>query len=155
MNWELTSGGAPALGVIEIFTGRVPSFVGKDYFCDSGTRLFPDPKQAYTTNPIWDGSGCAPTSTCCNFNSPPWFYKKLLKPTTDDIEVRVCRDQPGGDEDIQISVIEIYIAWTQKVLGQMTLQGTCHLFSLLWAVFSTVFAIIIVLNQFYFVMICR
>ena len=92
------------------FTGRVPSFVGKDYFCDSGTRLFPDPKQAYTTNPIWDGSGCAPTSTCCNFNSPPWFCKKLLKPTTDDIEVRVCRDQPGGEEDIQISVIEIYIA---------------------------------------------
>jgi len=92
------------------FTGRVPSYVGNDYFCDSGTLLFPNPNQNYTTNPIWDGTGCAPTSTCCNFNSPPWFCKKLPQPTTDDIELRVCRDQYGGDEDIQISLIEIYIA---------------------------------------------
>ena len=92
------------------FTGRVPSYVGNDYFCDSGTLLFPNPDQAYTTNPIWDGSGCAPTSTCCNFNSPPWFCKKLPQPTTDDIELRVCRDQLSGDEDIHISLIEIYIA---------------------------------------------
>ena len=94
----------------ENFTGRIPSYVGNDYFCDSGTFLFPNPSQAYTTNPIWDGSGCAPTSTCCNFNFPPWFCKNLRQPTTDDIEVRVCRDQRGGDEDIQIGVIEIYIA---------------------------------------------
>ena len=92
------------------FTGRVPSFVGNDYFCDSGTLLFPDPKQAYTTNPIWDGSGCAPTSTCCSFNSPPWFCKTLPQPTTDDIELRVCRDWLGVHEDIQVSLIEIYIA---------------------------------------------
>ena len=91
------------------FTGRVPSFVGNDYFCNSGSLIFPNPNQAYTTNPIWDGSGCAPTSTCCSFNSPPWFCKKLPQPTTDDIEVRVCRDQRGGDEDIHVSLIEIYI----------------------------------------------
>ena len=92
------------------FTGRVPSFIGNDYFCDSGSPLFPNPNQAYTTNPIWDGSGCADTSTCCKFNSPPWFCKKLPQPTTDNIELRVCRDQLTGDEDIQISLIEIYIA---------------------------------------------
>ena len=98
------------------FTGRVPSFVGNDYFCDSGTILFPDPNQVYTSNPIWDGVS-DPTkvnitivSTCYKFNTPPWFCKELPQPTTDDIEVRVCRDQLGGDEDIQISLIEIYIA---------------------------------------------
>ena len=92
------------------FTGRVPSYVGNDYFCDSGSLLFPGPIYIYTTNPIWDGSGCASTSTCCNFNSPPWFCKKLPQATTDNIELRVCRDQLGGDEDIHISLIEIYIA---------------------------------------------
>ena len=91
------------------FTGRVPSYVGNDYFCDSGTLLFPDPGQTYTANPMWDGSGCAATSTCCSFNTPPWFCKRLPQPTTDDIEVRVCRDQLGSDEDIQIRLIEIYI----------------------------------------------
>ena len=92
------------------FTGRVPSYVGNDYFCDSGTLLFPNPSQAYTTNPIWDGNGCADTSTCCKFNSPPWFCKKLPQPTSDNIELRVCRDQLNVDEDIHISLIEIYIA---------------------------------------------
>ena len=92
------------------FTGRVPSFVGNDYFCDSGTLLFAAPIYTYTFNPIWDGTGCARTSTCCKFNSPPWFCKKLPQPTTDDIEVRVCRDQRGTDEDIHVSLIEIYIA---------------------------------------------
>ena len=85
-------------------TGHVPSFVGKDYFCDSGTLLFPNPDQAYTTNPIWDGSGCAPTSTCCNFNSPPWFCKKLPQTTTDDIELRVCIGISSVDMKISISV---------------------------------------------------
>ena len=28
------------------FTGRVPSYIGNDYFCDSGTLLFPNPNQA-------------------------------------------------------------------------------------------------------------
>ena len=91
------------------FTGRVPPYVGNDYFCDSGTLLFPDPNQEYTADPLWDGSGCAPASECCNFNSPPWFCKKLLQPSTDNIELRVCRDELGSDEDIQISLIELYV----------------------------------------------
>ncbi len=91
------------------FTGRIPSYVGNDYFCDSGTFLFPNPSLAYIANPMWDGSGCDPTSTCCDFNSPPWFCKKLPQATTDDILVRVCRDENSSDEDIQISFIEINI----------------------------------------------
>ena len=91
------------------FTGFVPSYVGNDYFCDAGTSSFPDPAKAYTTNPIWDGSGCGSTSSCCSFNSPPWFCKPLPRPTTDNIELRVCRDQIGNDEDIHIERIEIYV----------------------------------------------
>ena len=91
------------------FTGLVPPYVGNDYFCDSGTLIFPNPEQTYTTDPLWDGSGCAPASACCGFNSPPWFCKKLQQPSIDDIELRVCRDELGGDEDIQISFIELYV----------------------------------------------
>ena len=28
-------------------------------------------------DPVWDGMGCSSTSTCCTFNSPPWFTKNL------------------------------------------------------------------------------
>ena len=50
-----------------------PSFVGNDYFCDTGN---PGPGFShmayYPDDPLWDGKGCHPTNTCCEFNNPPW-----------------------------------------------------------------------------------
>ena len=68
-----------------------PAFVGNDYFCDTGSE---ERVQVafYGDDPLWDGAGCGPLNTCCSFNTPPWFYKQLPQPTTDDIEMRVCRD---------------------------------------------------------------
>ena len=63
----------------------------------------------YRDDPLWDGAGCGPLNTCCSFNNPPWFLKQLPQPTTDDIEMRVCRDQLVNDENVAIEVIEIYI----------------------------------------------
>ena len=60
-------------------------------------------------DPLWDGAGCGPTSTCCSFNTPPWFYRQLPQPTTDDIEMRACRNEDASHEDIAIEMIEIYI----------------------------------------------
>ena len=89
-----------------------PSFVGNDYFCDTGSTnrwaftFYPD-------DPLWDGAGCGPANTCCSFNNPPWFLKQLPSTITDDIEMRMCRDHPfiGGrvDEDTPIEVLELYI----------------------------------------------
>ena len=86
----------------------LPSFVGDDYFCDAGTvtlafHIF------YGDNPLWDGSGCGSTSTCCSFNTRPWFLKELSPPTSDDIEMRVCRDESRANEDIAMSSVEIYV----------------------------------------------
>ena len=88
-----------------------PSFVGQDYFCDSGVqgqfnKNFDDHLQ--TDNPLWDGSGCGSDSTCCFFNNPPWFHKELV-PTSDDIEMRVCSDQSRINEDVAITSLEIYV----------------------------------------------
>ena len=85
-----------------------PSFVGDDYFCDAGAVTF-----AYDTfygdNPLWDGSGCGSNSTCCSFNTPPWFFKELSSSTSDDIEMRVCRDESRANEDIAMSSVEINV----------------------------------------------
>ena len=88
-------------------TGHVPNYVGDDYFCDSGTRVIASQSEVYTEDPLWDGSGCGPTSSCCTFNSPPWFCKELPQPTTEDIELRVCQNHQS--RDIQIKQIELYI----------------------------------------------
>ena len=56
----------------------------------------------------------------CNFKDRIWttgnqcignnnFYRQLSKSTTDDIEMRVCRDQKRLDEDVLISSVEIFV----------------------------------------------
>ena len=66
------------------------SFVGNDYFCDTGSHASIVSLAFFASDPLWDGAGCGPSSTCCTFNNPPWFCKTLPQPTTDDLEVRIC-----------------------------------------------------------------
>ena len=93
------------------YTGAVPSFIGQDYFCETGSRqtfsyiFYPD-------DPLWDGQGCGGTSTCCEFNNPPWFCKELPQPTTDNIELRLCGNRDISNEDSPIEIVEIFVQWT-------------------------------------------
>ena len=86
-----------------------PSFVGNDYFCDTGSTNRSDSSTFYIDNPLWDGAGCGPQDTCCSLNNPPWFLKQLPASTSDDIEMRICRDQHQTDEKIHVQSVEIYI----------------------------------------------
>jgi phage gp36-like protein len=91
-----------------VLSQAFPAFVGSDYFCDTGSGsgwqfIF------YGSDPLWDGAGCRPLNTCCSFNNPPWFYKQLPQPTTDDVEMRVCRNSPSHNEDVAIESVEIYV----------------------------------------------
>ena len=87
------------------------AFVGNDYFCDSGNHAnILKPYSLYSNDPLWDGQGCGPTSTCCQFNNPPWFCKTLPQSTTDDLEVRICHDDPDyPTEDTPIQLLQLYV----------------------------------------------
>ena len=91
------------------YTGAVPPFIGQDYFCDTGSRNQFQYNIFYSNDPLWDGAGCGPTSTCCSFNNPPWFCKRLPQPTTDDVELRLCGDESLSNEDIGMEIVEIYV----------------------------------------------
>ena len=88
----------------------VPSFVGNDYFCESGLHsewnnnfiLYPD-------DVLWDGQSCTSTSTCCQFHNPPWFTKNLPTATTDDIELRLCTNGSPTNDGVPIELIELYV----------------------------------------------
>ena len=90
------------------YIGRVPPFIGEDYFCDTGSRTTWT-YQYYLNDPLWDGAGCGPTSTCCEFNTPPWFCKELSQPTTDDIELRLCVDEGLNNEEVLLEQYEIFV----------------------------------------------
>ena len=86
----------------------VPDFVGHDYFCDTGNENgFQN--ILYEADPLWDGAGCGQFSTCCSWNSPPWFLKNISPPTSDDIEMRLCSDEHRDSEDINFETLEIYV----------------------------------------------
>ena len=92
-------------------TSSIPSFVGNDYFCETGVppgQQFSN-ENFYADDPLWDGQGCGPTSACCTFNNPPWFCKQLPQSTNADLEVRLCSFNAAFLENTPVELIEIYV----------------------------------------------
>ena len=91
---------------------NIPSSVGQNYFCESGLTQFNGTNSGILWpdgDPLWDGQGCGPTSSCCTFNSPPWFNVQLPSSTTDNIEVRICSDQGTNVDGSPIQLMELYV----------------------------------------------
>ena len=91
-----------------------PSFVGQDYFCETGNDNEAEDYEwvglFFADDPLWDGQDCGTDHTCeCTLNNPPWFCKQLPQVTTDDIEVRICGDSGHTNEDTPVELIELYV----------------------------------------------
>ena len=91
------------------FSGTVDATVDQDYFCDTGSENPSQQNTSYSGDPLRDGEGCGSRSTCCRFNSPPWFCKQLSQPTTDNIELKMCGYNPFTNEDTPLEIVEIYV----------------------------------------------
>ena len=76
-----------------------PSEVGDNYFCTT----------TYSLDRVWSGSDCNTASSCCSFHNPPYFSVQLPTPTTDQIELRICTDEPSDDEVVYVQFAEIYV----------------------------------------------
>ena len=85
----------------------IPPFVGGDYFCESADTSGSPVGIFYPDDPLWDGDGCSNSSSCCSFNSPPYFTKQLPSSTSDLIEVRLCQWQAYDDSPVEF--MELYI----------------------------------------------
>ena len=109
-NPSISTGSVCACAIDFEWPHQIPSFIGNNYFCDSGNPG-PNPTTftTYPDDPLWDGEGCGPTSSCCQLNNPPWFCTTLPQPTTDDLEVRVCGEHGNANEDILTTLVDIYV----------------------------------------------
>ena len=92
-------------------TVSVQSFIGNNYFCESGITGFVVYNILHTSDPLWDGQGCGSLeSPCCNVTGIPWFHRDYGNTTTTDyIELRVCADERTAYEDAPVSYYEIYV----------------------------------------------
>ena len=92
-------------------SGSVRSFMGTNWFCESGN---PNPSWSYTlytADPLWDGQGCGGSEgPCCNVPGMPWFHRDYGSTTTTDyLELRICADVGYSGEDSPVSFYEIYV----------------------------------------------
>ena len=86
-----------------------PSFVGSNYYCESGAENSTNISAYYLSDPLWDGSGCSSSNTCCSDINLPWFQYLLNQTTEDGIEVRICANSDYSNEGILIDFLELYI----------------------------------------------
>ena len=63
----------------------------------------------YLDDPLWDGAGCPTGNSCCSNSGLPYFHRTLPCVTTDNIEVRLCADEPQPEEDIGLEELELYV----------------------------------------------
>ena len=91
-------------------------FVGADYFCEPdyvwpGFRSNSLELRFHTNNTLWDGDCQSTTNSCCSPHTtpPPYFTHNLSRPTTDDLELRMCLNDPKHSEDILVEFVKLYI----------------------------------------------
>ena len=90
----------------------VRSFMGTNWFCESGNPSWTSSNRLFTADPLWDGQGCGGTEgPCCNVPGIPWFHRDYgSNTTTDYIEFRICSDYLYyTSEDSPLSFYEIYV----------------------------------------------
>ena len=93
---------------------RIPPFVGKDYFCESG-YVHPGYRSSaleyrlHSNDTLWDGEDCHSSSSCCSLHNPPYFTKSLGQSTTDDLELRMCHYQPIRNSNTAVELVELYV----------------------------------------------
>ena len=81
----------------------VPEYVGENFYCDvDNTNTFTDADR------LWDKYDCiVGAETCCEYGQ--WFCTDHLQATTDDVEFRVCADEPSSNEDVYIEYVDIFV----------------------------------------------
>ena len=90
---------------------QVPPYVGSDYYCETGYNNFTFLHEFHPNDPLWDGQQCVgEEAPCCDHPNMPWFIKTLGETTTEDIQLRLCIDQPTTDEETLLQLIELYVS---------------------------------------------
>ena len=86
-----------------------PSYVGANYYCESGAENRVDSDDYLFDDALWDGSGCINSNCCSNSPNQPWFYQQLNASTLEDIEARICSISSFASSSTLIDQLEIYI----------------------------------------------
>ena len=88
---------------------QAPTFVGNDYYCESGNTGTFTNAVVYYEDVLWDGKQCPPGNSCCDRTGQPWFFHQLPISVKEHLEVRICQDQSFANEATLIQKLYIFI----------------------------------------------
>ena len=99
------------LSLYEFNSGKAPpSFVGNNYYCESGNAGSSWSNVLYSGDLLWDGKNCgAASASCCSNQNQPWFCNRLNVPIVGDLEMRICTDEATNNEDVGLQSFEFYV----------------------------------------------
>jgi len=89
---------------------HIPSFIGSDYFCETGNKGLSNMRSVFLNDPLWNGKGCVTGNRCCEFNNPPWFYRELPQTTNDNLKVILYLNNNYFNENIYVTEMELYVS---------------------------------------------
>ena len=85
------------------------TFVQNNYYCESASENA-SRGNYYTNEPLWDGDGCTgANNTCCTNVGLPWFYRQFPIAQEEDIEVRMCYDEPYANEGAFLDQLQLFV----------------------------------------------
>ena len=88
-------------------THKPPAFVGDDYYCESGATNIPKPKVILDDDPLWDGEKFLNNEEHCDRAAMPLFKSSISPATSDQLELRLCRNKQ--ETDVYLESFDIYI----------------------------------------------
>ena len=89
--------------------GAPPLFVGNDYYCESGSSNEPASDTIYSNDPLWDGQSFQYLEKGCKKSKMPLFYRRITPKTTNDLELRLCRNIPADTGEVWLLGYRIFL----------------------------------------------
>ena len=87
-----------------------PSFVGSNYYCESGTSInYPGVGRFYSQDPLWDGKGFNNRERPCRKGMMPYFKRTYGSATTDYIIVKLCRTGAKRVRDVYLKGYGVFV----------------------------------------------
>lgn len=86
-----------------------PSFVGSNYYCESGFKTS-WPTRFAVEDPLWDRKQCNNLdANCCTNTRMPWFYRDMGTARADKLEVRLCTDENTSSENVALRDLSVFV----------------------------------------------
>ena len=107
-NWSYPSYNCPCA---HVSGPDPPSFVGNNYYCESGNTGTYSLSTYYTTDVLWDMKNCVGTNNnCCTNPDMPWFFRQFARNMQGvNLEARICHSHSFANEATLVERLELYV----------------------------------------------